>query len=205
MHVVSSAEGKLNFQLIRGNVTWLVAASSEYVDFLCYCFCLCIFFFHFNQHCPWSLWVVSSGGGYFLWNSEYVAFIWPLPPIVHSHAHLVKLSLWLITSNIRENDFSFLPAGLALWKEVCDAPRIVLVWIIPQASCWCYAKYYKQLACILTPIWHFLSLLLHTHTCAHVWTCMQAHPPSSVCWALLRSQIVSVCTGPRSCLISVFD
>lgn len=176
MHVVSSAEGKLNFQLIRGNaLTWLVAASSEYVDFLCYCFCLCNFFSHYNQHCPWSLWVVSSGG-VFLPVEFRICSIYLTSASCCTQpclTFLLRLSLWLISSKIRENDSSFLPAGLALHKDVCDAPRIVLVWIIPQASCWCYFKYflsYKQLACSLPPIWHFLSVL---HTRAH----MRKHTP----------------------------
>lgn len=172
MHVVSSAEGKLNFQVTGGKaLTWLVAASLEYVDFLCYCFCLCIFFFRFNQHCLWSLRVVFSGGVFPVEFRICSIYLTSASRCTQSClTFLVRLSLWLISLNIGENYSSFLPAGLALCQDVCDAPRIVLVWIILQASCWCYSKYflsYIKLACSLTPIWHFLSVL-HTHTCAHM-------------------------------------
>lgn len=181
MHVVSSAEGKVNFQLIGGNVlTWLVADSSEYVDFLCYCFCLCIFFFQFNQHCPRSLRVVSSGGVFPVEFRICSIYLTSASRCTQSCLTiLVRLSFCVISSNIRENYSSFLPAGLALCKDVCGAPRIVLVRIIPQVSCWCYSKYflsYKQLACSLTPIWHFLSVLYtHTHARTHMYTFVQTH------------------------------
>lgn len=130
----------------------------------------CIFFFHFNQYSPWSLWVLSSGG---VFPVEFrICSICLTSAFCCTRScltFLVSLSLWLINSNIRENYTAILPAGLALCKDVCDAPRIVLIWIIPQASCWSYAKYflnYKQLACSLTPIWLFLSVS-HSHTDTH--------------------------------------
>lgn len=161
--------------LVRGNVlTQLVAASSEYVDFLCYCFCLCIFFFHINQYWPWSFWVVSSGGVFPMTFRICSICLTSASRCIQSCftlTLLARLSLWL-------KDSSFLPAGLTLGKDVSDAPMLVLVWIIPQASCWCYSKCflsYKHLACILTPIWHFLSVL-HTHN--HMLMCAQTHSPS---------------------------